>query len=102
MASAVFYVGSFGQKEVFPGVRYRKDERLLRWRQEDTLLHLTQFEIEDASQFRFAERFKNDDLVDAVHELGRKLPACRFDSAPTHFLGQLFIHCTGGIALAGF
>ena len=65
-----------------------ENERPFEGRLENSLLHLAQFQIEDAAQFRLTERLEHHDLIDAVHELRRELPARGFDSALRHLLAQ--------------
>ncbi len=44
-----------------------------------------------------AEHAEHNDLIDAVHELGRKLAACRFHRRTIDFLIELGIHLRGGL-----
>jgi len=75
VSSAVLQVRPFLKKETLPRVGDRKYEAFIRRRIENSLLHLSQFQIEDPAQFIFAQLLIDNHFVDSVHEFGREFAA---------------------------
>ena len=70
-----------------------KHKLFLYWGMQNTLLHVSEFQIENAAQFRFAERLEYNDLVDAVNEFRPKCPPCCLDTAARYLFGEPLIGC---------
>ncbi len=77
MARSVFRIGPFGKQEILHFGRAIEDELVCARSHQHPLLDHAQFNFQDLLQVLRTQRLEHDDLVDAVHELGRELPPCR-------------------------
>src|ERR1035437_4689964 len=81
MACTVFKIDPLVEQEFLCLVGAFKDE-LGPSRFSDAVLHGSQLDIEYQSQMMFLQSAKDDDLIDAVHELGREFPFGRLERCP--------------------
>ena len=73
MAGAVLGVGAFIQQEALDPGGATEDKLAVAGRLQDALLHHPQLDFQDTLQVLGLEHLEDHDLVDAVHELRRKL-----------------------------
>src|SRR5262245_9729379 len=75
VTGAVFEVNAFIEKELLGFIR-AFEYKLLARALHDASLHLSKLELENLFEVIFLEATKDNDLVDPVHELRRKLAFC--------------------------
>ena len=85
MPRSVLRIGAFGEKEVLYLRRAVEDELMRARGHQHSLLDHPQFDFEDLLEVLGTQRLEDDDLVDAVHELGRELAARRVHGRASNF-----------------
>src|SRR5579871_5821036 len=79
MPCAVPQIGALHQQEFLGAIGDIQQEWTSCGSSLDTLLHHLKLNVDDPAQFLFTERSEDDDVVQAVDELRRKLPASSLD-----------------------
>src|SRR3954451_22869737 len=92
MTSAIFRIGTFLQQELFYRGSAAEDELVVAGRLQDALLHHSQFNLEDLLQMFRAQGLEDDNLVDAVHELGGELATRSFLRRASHLVVELIVN----------
>src|SRR5579871_1670526 len=98
VAGAILQIGTLAKQVILGAIGKREYERCAVGRGEDALLHDVQFKRQNLTQLCNTEGLEHHRLVDAVHELGGELLACRIDAGASDLVSSLVVHHAGGMA----
>jgi hypothetical protein len=104
VASTAFLAGTLLQQVVLGRFGEREDERNAGRRMEDPFLQDPEFDHQDVTQFGRAQHPEYACLIDAIHELGRKLAAGRVQPRPVDLAGQSVVKpsfCAAALGVRG-